>query len=162
MNHNIKPYQADDVYLHKLVNYKDLFEIIFDNIKFDSVCEIGIETGEFSSILEDYIKDGVIKEYHGVDVCITKKIGFNSHYHEMTSLEYLTSEEHLGHDLYLVDGDHNYYTVTAELENIFSAASGKKSASCMILTGLAAVVTFIIILLRSRRRPLTHYHGIRN
>ncbi|WBF44020.1 HAD family hydrolase [Serratia rubidaea] len=126
MNHNIKPYQADDVYLHKLVNYKDLFEIIFDNIKFDSVCEIGIETGEFSSILEDYIKDGVIKEYHGVDVCITKKIGFNSHYHEMTSLEYLTSEEHLGHDLYLVDGDHNYYTVTAELENIFSAASGKK------------------------------------
>lgn len=126
MKHNITPFQIDDIYLHKLVNYKDLFELIFDNVKLDSVCEIGIETGEFSSFLDIYIKDGTIKEYHGVDICITKKIGFNSYYHETISLEYLTSEAHAGHDLYLVDGDHNYYTVSAELESIFAAASGKK------------------------------------
>ncbi len=126
---NIMPYQTDDIYLHKLINYKDLFELIFNNIKLDSICEIGIEIGEFTSIIEIYLQKGIIKEYHGVDVCITpttNKISSNAYYHQVTSLEYLTSDMHTGHDFYLIDGDHNYYTVSAELENIFAADSGKK------------------------------------
>jgi len=46
---------------------------------------------------------------------------------KLRSLDYLTSPEFTGFDMYLIDGDHNYYTVSNELKCIHAKISERST-----------------------------------
>lgn len=85
-----------------------------------SVCEVGLGRGEFSRLLIEFCRARGAT-YTGIDPAVREDLvdlrGSDSvRVHRCRSLEVLPSLP--PQDVYLVDGDHNYYTVKRELEVI--------------------------------------------
>jgi hypothetical protein len=89
-----------------------------------SICEIGVEKGCFTERLLAYCRSHQCS-YTGVDVAVEPQVfplgsGCEARFIKGRSLEILPSL--VGQDVYLMDGDHNYYTVLNELRLIGSDA----------------------------------------
>ncbi len=109
-----KPYQAD-LNLHSLLNFKDFIFTLIVKMKAESVVEIGIEHGKLSKELKTLLEKEKITHI-AIDPNPTAPPEKYTNFFNTKSLDYLEKAE--GHDLYLIDGDHNYYTVSKELEHI--------------------------------------------
>jgi hypothetical protein len=89
-----------------------------------SICEIGIEKGRFTDSLLAFCRENHCS-FTGVDVLIEPLLvplgnGHEARYIKGRSLEVLSTLPM--HDVYFIDGDHNYYTVSSELRLIVSGA----------------------------------------
>ena len=111
-------YYTDEYNLTPMKNYWPFLKELVEIIKPYSVCEIGSERGLTSQLLGKVFKN--IEKLHIVDPFISKELKkekpMNMILYEETSLEFL--QRGLDIELYLIDGDHNYYTVYNELLNI--------------------------------------------
>ena len=117
--------EQDDLLLHSLINFTSLFSEVFDVVAPKAICEIGVESGRFSRFLLDYCARRNVR-YSGVD---TNEASFAAHdgypdaaRYVMSSLRFLQGKR-LYHDLFILDGDHNYYTVCQELKGISRIAA---------------------------------------
>ena len=118
--------------LHSLKEFDEVIFEIIDRVRPREILEIGSETGAFSDRLLSYCKDNAAKlvtidpvpPEHLVEIAtasdaIDLVIGLSIPYLEQHS----TSAE-----LVVIDGDHNYYTVSNELELVHAGwqASGTR------------------------------------
>lgn len=116
-----KTYQ-DGINLYSLINFKDFFAPLFATGDIKSVCEIGVEVGSFTQWLADQAKLTGFK-YYGVDPQVgaaTQKLCPELDFISKKSTDYLADHHVANHDVYFIDGDHNFYTVYNELQLIFS------------------------------------------
>lgn len=110
--------------LHSVAEFAPLLKPLFVSPHISSVCEVGAEQGTFTRVLTGYRRAGFLQRITVVDPVLTpsvKALAENGVYLiETTSLAALP---HLSaHDLYVLDGDHNHYTVLNELHLIHSTA----------------------------------------
>ena len=109
--------------LYSLVNFHDLIAEIIVRLDIASICEIGVEFGAFAAWLAKGAKANNIR-YVGVDPAPRIRAALPPQQAGSVvaarSLDFLRANPEAGFDLYLVDGDHNYFTVRHELEEIFS------------------------------------------
>jgi len=110
-------------------NYISIISSFLNTIESPKILEIGIEHGAPTlAILNNLIDKNSNFYYYGIDIHIRDNIkefalknkDYNIHFHEQNSLDQLPIlvEEAQKFDLILLDGDHNYYTVTRELNYI--------------------------------------------
>ena len=114
-------YYRDEYNSFTVTNYWCIFAYLLDALPISSICEIGSDRGDMSTQLiremksrsyDLHIVDPVAKE--GLD----EFAGQNIHIHRETSLSFLEREGRC--DLYLIDGDHNYWTVSREIQSILN------------------------------------------
>ncbi len=111
-----------DLLLFSLGEFQELIGQFFDLLLPDSICEIGINGGGLSTLFVDLCKASG-GHYTGIDTQIgeewvNKMRGESTVVHRGGSLEFLPDLP--SHDVYIIDGDHNYYTVYHELEAILA------------------------------------------
>lgn len=109
-------------FMHSLSNVKEFILKLVVNAGVRSVCEIGSEGGLLSQELHRRYKEGLIDRLTIVDPVPSKEViafadGAGCKVEQCLSLDAL--EGMSAHDLYIVDGDHNYHTVSNELRAIF-------------------------------------------
>jgi hypothetical protein len=112
--------------LHSLFEFRELFNLLLSNPHIRFVCEIGSEFGGFSRLLLNLLSERklervtIIEPFPAADLeSAVQDSGGKGVLLAQLSLEALDGLE--PHDLYFVDGDHNFYTVRRELDLIFSA-----------------------------------------
>ncbi len=110
--------------IHSLSEMRELILELIDRTGTKSICEIGSEGGLLTASLFELYKSGRIERLTIVEPCPTEIVksyddGDRCCVVARPSLEALPGMS--GHDLYLVDGDHNYYTVSEELKIIFNS-----------------------------------------
>lgn len=124
-------YQTNSINLYSLINFKDIIEPLILQPSIQSVCEVGVENCNLTNWLASLAK---VKNFYycGVDPTIDSIPVFHgeSKLFRGESLSYLSRKE-ADHDLFLIDGDHNYYTVYHELRSIFLSAK-KKQSICLL------------------------------
>lgn len=110
--------------LYSLINFDDLIGRIIVRLGIRSICEIGVEFGAFAAWLAKGAKANNIR-YVGIDPAPRIRAALPREQADSVvtarSLDFLRANPEVGFDLYLVDGDHNYFTVRHELEEIFSS-----------------------------------------
>ncbi|MHA1540428.1 MAG: class I SAM-dependent methyltransferase [Alphaproteobacteria bacterium] len=115
----------DNLILSSLINFKPLIKDVMKAANVRSVCEIGVDQGVFSQWLIQFVRKNKLR-YMAVDPVIpenTKSLLKSHEYTEEKSLPFFKKTKAL-YDLYILDGDHNYYTVRSELEWIAKKARG--------------------------------------
>ncbi|RLA84541.1 MAG: hypothetical protein DRG78_01185 [Epsilonproteobacteria bacterium] len=119
-------YYTDEYNATPMKNYWPFLRELVEIINPKSVCEIGSERGLTSQLLGQVFKN--IEKLHIVDPFINKELKENKPdnmiLHEEISLEFLKKE--LEVELYLIDGDHNYYTVKNELLGVQKNRNNKQ------------------------------------
>ncbi|WP_051946082.1 methyltransferase domain-containing protein [Verrucomicrobium sp. BvORR106] len=110
--------------LASMSNFKSLCQPLLEAWNPGSICEIGVENGKASNWLIEACQ-ALGAQYHGVDPSIDSHPspgvdGVNAFFHQARSLDYLARSPR--HDVYFIDGDHNYATVSRELTAISSLA----------------------------------------
>lgn len=112
-------YHIDTYNSLSILNYWCLIEPVIAATGVESICEVGSATGDTSKHIIDYIAGNEIS-FHIVDPVakefLDELAGASIFIHRQTSLEFLDQAERC--DLYILDGDHNYWTVSRELEAI--------------------------------------------
>jgi hypothetical protein len=123
----IDRYQTNSLNLHSLINFKDILQPLILHPSIQSICEIGVENCNLTTWLAK-LSNYKTLFYHGVDPNIDSIPPFHgkSKLFKEASLSYLKHDE-ADHDIFLIDGDHNYYTVYHELLAIFSEKKTKQS-----------------------------------
>ena len=126
-NMHTETYQSNSLNLYSLINFKDIIKPLILHSSIQSVCEIGVESLNLTHWLACLSKDKNFS-YCGVDPTIDSIPTFHngSKLFKENSLIYLHREE-ANHDLFLIDGDHNYYTVYHELRAIFFPKKNRQS-----------------------------------
>lgn len=109
--------QPGNLLLYSLISFRDIIEPILTLSRPGSVCEIGVEKGLFTDFLIKYCTASNCR-YTGIDPSIEKDVmeklpGEHVVFLKDRSIDALRTLER--HDIYFIDGDHNYYTVTNEL-----------------------------------------------
>ena len=121
--------------LHSMSNFWGLIEPLLEAWEPESLCELGVEGGAASTALLRFCRDRNCR-YIGVDPACSADVAswIGQHdgiLHETTSLEYLQSAQ--AHDVYLIDGDHNYYTLKQELDLTLRQSAGRQVAPLWLL-----------------------------
>ncbi|MCE7008863.1 class I SAM-dependent methyltransferase [Kibdelosporangium philippinense] len=110
------------VLLHSLSLLREQFEIIFANRKIKKVIEVGVESGQVSSIYTDLGAD----EVHCIDPYPSDKLretlAENPKLHLVEGHSPAVLAELPVADLYVIDGDHNYAVVHGEVSWIIANA----------------------------------------
>lgn len=120
--------------LASLAEFREILEPLILAQRPASLCEIGLEKGLFSRRLLELCRRMGCR-YDGIDPEIPAELARDHRRREVTfhagrSLEVLPE---LGpHALYVIDGDHNYHTVRAELEVIFGRVASPEEAPMLI------------------------------
>lgn len=114
--------ESGAAFMHSLSNVKEFILKLVATARIRSVCEIGSEGGLLSQELHRRYKEGLIDRLTIVDPVPSKEVaaladGAGCKVEQHLSLDAL--EGMPAHDLYIVDGDHNYHTVSNELRAIF-------------------------------------------
>lgn len=114
----VPSYYTDEYNATPMKNYWPILKPIFESFQPKSICEIGSERGLTTKLIMEEFHS--LEAIHVVDPAISSSIKAlqqdNLHLHEQKSIDYL--KDCAESDIYFVDGDHNYYTVTKELELI--------------------------------------------
>ena len=122
----IKPFE-DGFLLSSLINFKPLIEHIVKVLNLRSISEVGIDRGLFSAWLIELTKKENIT-YKAIDPVVPdsiKNLLNENEYIEKKSIPFLKNVKKLD-DLYFIDGDHNYYTVSNELRLIKEKSMNSK------------------------------------
>jgi hypothetical protein len=108
--------------VHSLSEARELLISIISSTGARSVCEIGSEGGLLTAALHDLYSSGLLDcltiiEPFPTETVLSYADGQGCVVDARLSLESLRQLQ--AHDIYIVDGDHNYYTVHGELTAIF-------------------------------------------
>ena len=118
-----------------LANLAEIILELLDAAAASSVIEIGAFRGEFTRDLLDWAGESGA-EVRAVDPAPTAELLALAGEHPELRLSRITSFEALEdlepHDAVIIDGDHNYYTVTGELERIYRRRGDTASPLVMI------------------------------
>jgi hypothetical protein len=99
------------VLIHSLVEFREIFERIFRHALIKTVVEIGVEAGHVSHL---YVELGASK-VHCVDpaasTALRASLSGHGELHLVTKPSPQALDELPVADLYVIDGDHNYWTV---------------------------------------------------
>jgi hypothetical protein len=114
--------ELEPTLLYSMAEMESIISPLLDLLRPGSVCEIGIEKGRFTEFLLAFCRNRNCA-YTGVDIVTEVQIvplgnGKEAHYIKGRSLDVLPKMPL--HDVYFIDGDHNYYTVLNELRLIIS------------------------------------------
>lgn len=129
-----RPDAEDPLLIYSLAEFRELIFAAFDAAGVRTVVEIGNEQGTFTRYLLDWLgtHDGSIVSIDPAPGPDVRSIAAGS---DRIRLVLSTSHAALADleamDAYLVDGDHNYYTVAGELD-LIAAAADKASHSPLI------------------------------
>ncbi|SFS84364.1 class I SAM-dependent methyltransferase [Saccharopolyspora flava] len=108
--------------LHSMALFRELFAQLFDRRPIRTVVEIGVETGQVSACYAELGAEAV----HCVESAPTEEMRAAMAGHDALHLVEGRSPQVLSQlpvaDLYVIDGDHNYATVRAELDWILTHA----------------------------------------
>lgn len=130
----VPEYHVDKYNNTSMLNYWCVVEPLLSIFQPSSICEIGSDEAITTLHIRKYLVDREII-FNVVDPAalsmLDEYISDKFRIHRETSVEYLTKE--IGNDFYFLDGDHNYETVTRELELIHKASKGKNTATCILV-----------------------------
>lgn len=119
---NAKPANRQDgLLLYSMLSFRRIIEPVLALANPRSICEIGVEKGLFTQFLLDYCSSSGAN-YSGIDPSldvsfISEHSKDGTTFYQERSLPVLEKLE--AHDVYFIDGDHNYFTVKNELRLIF-------------------------------------------
>ncbi|WP_309110150.1 class I SAM-dependent methyltransferase [Saccharothrix sp.] len=101
--------------LHSMSTFRELFAVVFAHREIETVVEVGVESGQVSSIYTDLGASAVhCVDPHPTDELRATLSGNDKlHLVEKRSPEVLAELPHA--QLYVLDGDHNYAVVRAEI-----------------------------------------------
>ena len=120
-------YHVDTYNSFSVINYWCLIEVVNEVANIGSICEIGSDLGTTSKHLMKYAMDHGLPCYI-VDPKVPESL--DQFANELISICRTSSVEFLRDaprcDLYIVDGDHNYWTVSRELAAIAGHAGGER------------------------------------
>ena len=127
---NLPEYHVDTYNLTEMVTYWPIFSFILDKVKPGSIAEIGSNKGITTRLIHQYTSKENI-ELNVIDPFLDNSLKSldNINLYEMTSAEYFDGDNQS--DVYFIDGDHNYKTVTIELESI-KRLSGTSNLLCFM------------------------------
>ncbi|MBS0268472.1 MAG: class I SAM-dependent methyltransferase [Proteobacteria bacterium] len=118
------PYQETPAMLYSITEFEPLLRPLLFKPQIRSVCEIGAENGGFSEILWHHVEVGILSHTtiiepepkdKIIELCQDPRMILC----EGPSLSALADLR--SHDLYILDGDHNYHTVLNELRLIYAS-----------------------------------------
>ncbi|MCX7017317.1 MAG: HAD-IA family hydrolase, partial [Candidatus Sumerlaeota bacterium] len=129
------PAAQEDLLLHSLVNFRGFIRPLLDALEPSSMCEIGIEGGMATEFLLGYCRERVCR-YVGIDPSAPDEARrrieeAGQRFDARPSLEALRALPPC--DVYFLDGDHNYYTVSNELRLILEAAETARRRPCVFI-----------------------------
>ncbi len=125
--------------LHSLHDLRELWVPLLDLFEIASVTEIGSESGVTTSLLVNRLR----RAGGGRLVVVDPDPGVAPESDEALEVEVIRGfspdalEGLTGTDAYLVDGDHNYWTVSHELEAIERAAAGRETFPLVLLNDVS-------------------------
>jgi hypothetical protein len=127
--------ESEELLLHSLSAFRGVLARLFEALRPRSICEVGIEGGLTARFLLDYCRDQDCR-YTGIDPSIPDDVqrmilDAGQTFVQEPSLTALPALPL--HDLYLIDGDHNYYTVSGELRIILEQARSGNRYPCILL-----------------------------
>jgi hypothetical protein len=112
----------DELLLYSVAEFYDLLKPLLDALPANGLCEVGVEAGRFARAFGGYCLENDLP-YTGIDPSLndvfvqehaTGKIRFIQE-ESLEALPRIAS----GFNVFVLDGDHNYYTVYHELEAIY-------------------------------------------
>jgi hypothetical protein len=122
--------------LHSLAEFGELIIGVCDGVGARSIVEVGCEWGRTTSLLAEWARSNAA-QLHCVEPYPTPEFRRVVDRHPATRLVEEPSPDALvsapASDIYLLDGDHNYWTVLRELELIDQAAQGSQRAPVVFL-----------------------------
>lgn len=135
-----RPRLEDPLLRYSLAEFESVIFPAFQVADVRNVVEIGAEGGGFTEHLAKWVteRDGKLISVDPAPSELVRKLaaeGGPVTLEERTSLDVLP--ELAACDAYLLDGDHNYYTVTAEMRSIVATAEKAGTHPLMILQDLA-------------------------
>ncbi len=118
---------SEDLLLASMAFFQPVLAPILTSLQPESLCEIGIDKGRFTQHLLAFCKQQGCR-YTGIDpsvdgTALADKDTAHGHFIKSRSAEAL--QDLPPHDLYILDGDHNYHTVRQELRLIFQHAGNR-------------------------------------
>ncbi len=118
--------------IHSLSEFRQLIDILIRMQNAKSVVEIGAEFGPITKSLIEMVEESQLERLHIIDpspkqklldlLSLKKTNGIN--FIQQLSIQALPQIPPA--DIYIIDGDHNYYTVVTELEIISSSHLGEE------------------------------------
>ena len=113
--------ETSELLLASMIFFEPILEPILKELKPRSLCEIGIDQGRFTRKLLEFCKHQSC-DYTGIDPKILNRQILDLardgvQFIQGKSVDVL--QELPPHELYIIDGDHNYYTVKQEISLIF-------------------------------------------
>jgi hypothetical protein len=108
--------------LHSLTVFSEIVARVFDVIKPDTVIEVGVESGGASSMYLDHGASAVYCIEPAPSEEMRGALGRNPNLHLVEAFSPAALSEVPVGDVYVVDGDHNYAIVRAEVDWILSNA----------------------------------------
>ncbi len=123
-------YHVDTYNMTEMMTYFPIFKYVLNHVPHKSICEVGSNQGITSKVLYDYCrKNGIQLQVVDPKIPEVLKNLEEIRYYEMTSSEYFMGGGKS--DVYILDGDHNFSTVTEELNAVLSCC-GKKNVLCFL------------------------------
>jgi Methyltransferase domain len=131
-----RPALSDPKLRYSLAEFAEVIFAAFDAAAVRSVVEIGAEGGAFTEQLASWAKshDGVLTS---IDPAPSGRVRTLAAHSDTMTLHERTSHSVLPelppHDAYLIDGDHNYFTVSGELAAICAVAEKTAAHPLVVL-----------------------------
>jgi hypothetical protein len=111
----IPQYYVDEYNLTSVVNFWCIFERILQIVRPSGICEIGAERGMTTARLASYCR-AERTELFVVDPAGVDQVESDQFIHVFAEKSVAFFERKMPIDFYIIDGDHNYETVSAELQ----------------------------------------------
>lgn len=123
---NLPQTAQDGDNLYSMVNWAPIYVPLLDSLRPNRIVEIGSENGDNTMVLGQYCISNSI-ELHVVDTypIINNELAKSKliNYHNCRSIDFIKNFQ--GAEVYFIDGDHNYHTLSEELKLIEEADSNK-------------------------------------
>ncbi|MBT7854931.1 MAG: class I SAM-dependent methyltransferase [Opitutae bacterium] len=113
--------ETSELLLASMIFFEPILEPILKELKPRSLCEIGIDQGRFTRKLLEFCKDQSCN-YTGIDPKILDQQLLDLAHDGVRFIQEKSVDvlpDLPPHELYIIDGDHNYYTVKQEIRLIF-------------------------------------------
>lgn len=121
-NAQIRSARSMPLLLHSMSVFREMFEIIFANREINTVVEIGVESGQVSSVYTDLGAKAVYCIEPAPSDALRATLAENPALHLVERMSPEVLADLPVADLYVIDGDHNYAVVHPELSWIVKNA----------------------------------------